>query len=317
MVATPVTELYRTILANVERLDAAHIILPSHAAKKPFAKYRKPSEPDFTRIEDGSDHANVPFDYCCHTYLELVFGVSGRAELAMAGRRYALAEGEMAFIPPGVAHLERILSKRQSYHIVWLNVKPGQLYIHSSLYSRADHFQVVRGAAFQDSAPISRCFESAAEEAQSGGTYWPQFVRARLTEGWVRVLRAIETNGTGLNTAQVQRSTIDKAKAFMQSHFAEDLTLAQIAGKVFLSPAYFSTLFSQHEKKTVFEYLHQLRMAEARRLLSVSALPAKQIARRVGVPSLSYFCRLFRRTSGCSAQEYRRKVVTENLKIGQ
>jgi AraC-like DNA-binding protein len=314
--AVQTMHVFNNVLSGVERLGIENVVLPRQKAKKAFARYAGSSISDLSRVDDSADHSNVTFTYTDHINLEIVFGVSGRAEIAMAGQRYVLAEGEVAIVPPGAAHLERILSRRQSYHLLWLNVRRDRLFIHSAMYSRADLFQVVRHAAIADSAAI-HTFENAAEEALSGKPYWINLFRAKLIEGWVRTLRTMQTHGSGLSAAQVQRSTIDKAKAFMQLHYFQELTLDQIAGVVFLSPAYFSSFFSQNEKMTVFEYLHKLRIAEAARLLAKTSLSSKQIAQRVGIPSVSYFCRLFKRAKGCSAQEFRARIVDEHLKIGQ
>jgi AraC-like DNA-binding protein len=314
--AVQTSQIFSNILSAVERLEVENVVLPGQKAKKAFARYARSSVADSFRVDDSADHNGVSFTYSDHANLEIVFGVSGRAEIAMAGQRYVLAEGDVAIVPPGTAHLERILSRRQSYHVLWLNVRRDRLFIHSAMYSRADLFQVVRNAAIADFAAI-RSFESAAEEALSGRPYWINLFRARLIEGWVQTLRTIAAHGSGLTAVQIQRSTIDKAKAFMQVHFSENLSLEQIADVVFLSPAYFSSFFSQNEKMTVFEYLHKLRIDEARRLLEKTSMSSKQISQRVGIPSVSYFCRLFKRIVGCSAQEYRARTMDKDLKIGQ
>lgn len=316
MAALLAQDVYRSVLSSVERLETGRLALPRQAGKKAFASYS-----DSARSGIHDDSANLPglaLEYTEHARLELAIGVQGRAELAMAGQRYAVAEGDVAIVPGGTLHLERILSRRQNYHLLWLCVWPDRMTIHSSIYHRANRFQVVRRGCIPRCGAIWRCMENAAEEAVARNDYGIHMVRARLAEGLVRSLRTMEEKGCGLNAGQTHRSSVDAAKSFMQGHFSEDLTLDRISEKVFLSPSYFSALFSRSENQTVFEYLHDIRIDEAKRLLTDTNLPIKQIARRVGIPSASYFCRLFRRIAGQPAHDFRvHAKCCSDPKIGQ
>jgi len=296
-------ELYQRVLTSIERLEPERLAIPRRGAKRALAPYKPSQAPDSR--DDSSDLPNVSLTYSSHLQLEFVVGLQGCAELAMDGQRYTLTEGDVAIVPSHTPHLERIYSRRQDYHLLWLCLWPNRLTIHSSLYHRANRFQVVRRACIPRHNTVWRCMESAAEEALACSPYWLSLARARLVEGLVLALRQMDENGSGLNARQFQRSLIDTAKAYMQVHFSEDLTLECIAARASLSPSYFSALFSRCEQKTVFDYLHEIRVDEAKRLLADTALPVKQIARRVGVTSPAYFCRLFRRLTGQAPQDYR------------
>ncbi|MCW8129775.1 MAG: helix-turn-helix transcriptional regulator [Planctomycetota bacterium] len=300
------TILTGQLVPALEALTPERLVLPHEAGKASVGAF--PGGGGSAReeaLDAGEDVPGFGYSYGSHAGLELIFGVHGRAELAMAGRRYTLAEGDVAIVPSGVPHLERLHSRQQGYHLLWLCVAPDRLAMHSSSYSRGNRFQLVRGASIPRCGAIGRCFEAAAEEAAERGTLWFQLVRARLLEGLVLAARHIQENGPGQDPMKSRQSTVDVAKVFLQSHFSQELTLDAIAKEVFLSPNYFSSLFTQTEGKTVFEYLHEVRIDEAKRLLAETDLPVRQIARRVGIPSPSYFCRLFRRTAGKSAKDYR------------
>lgn len=300
------TILFSQLVPALEALTPERLVLPHDAGKASIGPY--PRAGDSVReaaLDDGEDVPGFAYAYGSHAGLELVFAVHGRAELALAGRRYTLTECDAAIVPTQVPHLERLHSRQQGYHLLWLRVSPDHLAMHSSSYSRGNRFQLVRGASIPRSGAIGRCFEAAAEEAAERGTLWFQLVRARLLEGLVLAIRHIQAHGPGQDPMKSRQSTVDVAKVFLQSHFSQELTLEAIAKEVFLSPNYFSSLFTQTEGKTVFEYLHEVRIDEAKRLLAETDLPIRQIARRVGIPSASYFCRLFRRTTGASAKDFR------------
>ncbi|MBI3832169.1 MAG: helix-turn-helix transcriptional regulator [Planctomycetes bacterium] len=307
---TLISILREKVLPAAEALTPERLVLAHEAGKKPLGAYVPGDAPQGgTDAEEGEDLPGMLYPYQGHATLEIVFAVQGRAELALAGRRYALAEGDAGIILPHVPHLERIRNRNQGYHLLWLRVAPDHLSLHSSSYSRGTRFQLVRGASIPRSGAIGRCFESAAEESATRGPLWLQLVRARMVEGLALAIRHIETHGPGRNPDQSRQGSVDVAKAFIQSHFSQDLSLELIASEVFLSPNYFSSLFTQVAGKTVIEYLHEVRIDEAKRLLAETDLPIRQVARRVGIPSPSYFCRLFRRTTGRAAKDFRQQAL--------
>ncbi|MFY9417094.1 MAG: AraC family transcriptional regulator, partial [bacterium] len=100
--------------------------------------------------------------------------------------------------------------------------------------------------------------------------------------------------------------TIAQAKRYMAQHFAKQLTLEEVARQVHLSPYYFSRLFKEREGLTFIEYLTNLRLEEAKRLLLKTEDKIEAIARRVGYGEANYFSRLFKRKVGMSPSEYRK-----------
>lgn len=305
--------LRNNLLPSIEGLTRTELILPDQAGKPAVGPW--PPEPAAGAGEPaGADLPDASFGYGGHATLEVVFGFSGRAELVLGGQRYILAEGEAALVPPHVPHLERLASLHQAYHLIWLRIATDRIAIHGSSYSRGNRFQLVRGATVAPSGAIARFFEGAVEESISRGPLWFTLVRARMAEGLVRIIRHLDTHGLGQSPEDSRRNVIDVAKSFIQSHFSEDLSLEQIAREVYLSPNYFSSLFTQASGVTVFEYLQQVRLEEAMRLLRESEHSILGIARRVGIHSASYFSRLFKRHTGLSARDYRQKAQSGGLK---
>jgi len=302
--------LREQVLPSVEQLKLENLILRDEQGKKAFGPY--PPSGRMSRELALADGENLPgqgqiYVYEGHAILELAFVVQGRAELALAGQRYVMTSGDVAIVVPHALHLERIQNRNQGYHLLWLRVAPDRMSFHASSYSQGNRFQLVGGASIPRCGAIGRCFEAAAQESIERGPLWFDIVRARITEGLVLAIRHIETDGPGQNSSEARQSAVDVAKAFIHSHFSEDLSLELIAGQVYLSPNYFSSLFTQVSGRTVFEYVHEVRIDEAKRLLAETDIPIRQLAKRVGIPSPSYFCRLFRKSVRLAAKDYRAK----------
>ena len=62
--------------------------------------------------------------------------------------------------------------------------------------------------------------------------------------------------------------------------------------------------FREEFGRTVFGYLHELRIAEAKRLLRMGLISVTDVSERLGFESIHYFSRLFKKTVGVSPAEY-------------
>lgn len=97
------------------------------------------------------------------------------------------------------------------------------------------------------------------------------------------------------------------ALAYIDRHFATELTAGVAAAKCHLSLSRFVHLFKEKCGIGFSAYLTERRIEEARRLLSGSRLSIFDVALRCGFQSQSYFGAIFRRKTGHSPAAYRQK----------
>ena len=86
-----------------------------------------------------------------------------------------------------------------------------------------------------------------------------------------------------------------------------DLSLKRFANELFLNTSYLSSLFKKETGKTLTDYVNENRINTAKRLLKSTTLSIQAVAASVGIPDIHYFTRLFRRETGLSPREYRKK----------
>lgn len=96
------------------------------------------------------------------------------------------------------------------------------------------------------------------------------------------------------------------AQEYIAAHYAEALTLEQVAAHVALSPTYFSRVFKQEMGCTFVDYLIQMRLEAAKHLLRTTTLSLAEISYAVGYQSPNYLSELFKNTVGITASAYRR-----------
>ncbi|MFP4974368.1 response regulator [Paenibacillus sp. CN-4] len=102
-------------------------------------------------------------------------------------------------------------------------------------------------------------------------------------------------------------ASVRKVLDYIEEHYAEPLTLTELAARFHFNPTYLSTLFTAQVKEGFKEYLNKIRTDKAAVLLRSGELPIADIGSRVGYGDHSYFCKVFRKYTGLSPSEYRRK----------
>lgn len=101
------------------------------------------------------------------------------------------------------------------------------------------------------------------------------------------------------------KDPIEEAKAYIDCHLAEDITLEEVAKRVGLARTYFSALFKKMTGETFVHYRIKKRMEAARKLLAVPTLTITDIAILVGYEDYPHFTKTFKNFVGISPSEYR------------
>lgn len=102
-------------------------------------------------------------------------------------------------------------------------------------------------------------------------------------------------------------SVIQKAIAYIEEHIAQDLDREEIAGHVYLNPAYLSRLFKKETGRSLTDYIVEARIAKVKPMLESTNLKISDIAVAVGYDSFSHFTKTFKKLTGLTPQEYRRR----------
>lgn len=111
---------------------------------------------------------------------------------------------------------------------------------------------------------------------------------------------------------------ISAAKQYVQQHFSEPVTLAEVAENLNFSAVYFGHMFKKHTGKSFTSYLTDVRMENAKKLLKTSQYTIAQIADMVGYQDVKYFSKTFKATYGVKPTEYKKMVSSmqaHNLNI--
>ena len=101
-------------------------------------------------------------------------------------------------------------------------------------------------------------------------------------------------------------NTVRKAVAYIQTHYHENISVDFISGYVGASRTYFSHKFKKEMLMSFTDYLNQIRIEKACRLLKTTLSTADEISRQVGFQDGRYFSTVFKKIMGCSPTAYRK-----------
>lgn len=100
---------------------------------------------------------------------------------------------------------------------------------------------------------------------------------------------------------------MERARKYILTNYARDLSLADLAVFLELNPNYVSTLFHRECGMPFSQYLRTVRIEQACRLLRETTEKVYLIGEKVGYPDPVHFSRVFREETGLTPKEYRRK----------
>ena len=98
-----------------------------------------------------------------------------------------------------------------------------------------------------------------------------------------------------------------KVKNYIDEHYNDELSLAQLADLVGMTPTAFSRYFKLRTGKNLSEYIVDIRLGRAARRLVDTTDTIAEICWTTGFNTLSNFNRLFRKRKGCNPTEFREK----------
>ncbi|WP_050613493.1 helix-turn-helix domain-containing protein [Bacillus testis] len=110
-------------------------------------------------------------------------------------------------------------------------------------------------------------------------------------------------------------SIIPRAITFIQEHYADDFSIAELAEMFHIERRRFSELFEQHIGLTPIQYITEYRIRAAREMLRINQHSIAEIAEMVGYQDHFYFSRVFKKHVGMSPSQYKKYIVENCIYI--
>jgi len=98
---------------------------------------------------------------------------------------------------------------------------------------------------------------------------------------------------------------VQKVQEYINSHYQEEIRLGQLAAMVGMTDVSFSRFFKLRTGKNLSDYIIDIRLGFASRLLVDSTMSIAEICYECGFNNLSNFNRIFKKKKACSPKEFR------------
>lgn len=103
-----------------------------------------------------------------------------------------------------------------------------------------------------------------------------------------------------------EKETICQVKQYIQEHYAEEISLGKISEVVYMNPYYFSTFFKKETGQNYKNYVIEVRMKEAMKLLMETDMKTYELAKAVGYNDVRSFTEKFKEFYGESPSGYKK-----------
>lgn len=104
------------------------------------------------------------------------------------------------------------------------------------------------------------------------------------------------------------RQKIQQAVEYIEQNYAKDLNMAVVSNYISMNYSLFSYSFKQYTGSNFVNYLKDIRMREAKRLLAESDMRIIEISQEVGYDNEKHFMKIFKASCGVSPSEYRKNM---------
>ncbi|UOQ50378.1 AraC family transcriptional regulator [Gracilibacillus caseinilyticus] len=263
-----------------------------------------------------------------HDFIELVYVMEGKGDHVCDGESYPLTAGDVFIINPGEQHTYIINQKDKLeivnclfmpylFDAVWLKglgitESMDYFYVHPFLEKeeRFHHCINLRG---NEADQIYCMFEKMCYEYEGGQHGYESIIRLQLVQLLIelsRIYLRVNDGQSKIDIKQQERKTfIHRISGYLERHADQKLTLTTLSELFGISSRHLNRIFKEETGRTVVEYIHEIRMNRAKKLLVETSEKIIVIAMEVGYDDPAFFTRLFTRKVGCSPGRYREQLA--------
>lgn len=109
--------------------------------------------------------------------------------------------------------------------------------------------------------------------------------------------------------SDIENEFLRKIDLYVRNNLCKKITLKMLSDNIYMEEKYISAKFSKLKKMKIIDYINNLKIDAAKGLLMTTDLNVMDIAMECGMNNISYFYRLFKKSTGVSPIEFRNKYT--------
>ena len=127
--------------------------------------------------------------------------------------------------------------------------------------------------------------------------------------------RVLSSSSFAKVTQQANSRRVLKVQQYISEHYRDEIHLNTLADMVGMAPTAFSRFFKQRTGKKLSDYITDIRLGHAARLLVDTTMSVAEICYDCGFNNLSNFNRIFKRKKSCPPTEFRETYFKKKVII--
>lgn len=258
-----------------------------------------------------------------HYYVELLYCLSGKAQVFIAGSSYNFEIGDMVLINSREVHSVFSTTDDNIEYIV-VKFDPNVLYststtVFESKYVfpftliKSTHQKVFTNEELKETF-IPRLLHEIVMEDNNRRYGFELSIRNNISSVFLWILRNWYDRGLDLNIGvNINENSLGKLQRifdYVDKNYMNEISAESVADICNMSYSYFSRFFKAKVGKAFSNYLNYVRITEAEKLLISTDLNVTEIAMEIGYTSTSYFIQQFKRYKNLSPKQFKIKFCS-------
>ena len=235
-----------------------------------------------------------------HEHTELLFFTKGESKISSGGEVINVHPGDLVVVNSNEIHYK----ERSNCDYLCIILNPSFFSDTGFDNIRIKHF--ISGDAF-----IKNCFENIFDEYEKNADGCRMAIKsnayALMTYLWRNYAYLEKTDDAHTELSK----RLGKAVKYIQEHYTERITTADLAKVCYVSEYYFCRFFKKMTGLSAVNYINSVRIEKAMSFLDNTSATVTQIALKTGFDDLNYFSRVFKKLVGMSPTQYRKAHTDE------
>ena len=275
--------------------------------------------PVFISHEVLSDYEHGSFIWHCHPEIELTLILEGSIEYQVNNQNYLLSAGNGLFCNTNALHTGH-MHNCQDCHYLSITFHPriiygfeGSVFQHNyvtPLLTCDELDSILLHSSVEWQQKILNFIKKISMYEQNQPLGYEFQIQQLLSQTWYLIYQNTHTqifSQTGQTTRSLDLDRLRNILSFIQSHYAEKITLNDISAKINICNSECCRLFKKYMQQSLFDYLLYYRIEKSLPLLKENRLSITEIAEQTGFSTPGYFSRVFHNQMHCTPSQYRKR----------
>lgn len=238
-----------------------------------------------------------------HYFLEIIFIVDGKGFVELDGKRFDIAKHDIVVYNADVMHFEQSSSDEPveadfiAFDKIHLNGLPLNCILpqNANCIFNADKF----------AQKLTQLFDIIRDEITAKDEFYAEIAKDASRTLLMYIFRIL--NRTASNVSLLNKDNIlNVVMPYIEKNFYKNIGLGDIAAECFINKFHLSHVFTENFGMSVGQYIRDKKIEMAKDHIEKTELSISEIAERCGFNDLTYFDRLFKKSTGLTPRQYRK-----------